>query len=281
MLIDNLEQNTTETNTEITTDSGILEGQQQQETVLEKTDGGEASWLNTYKEKLGEEWNDKYENLIKKFTKEDQLDTVELLKAHRNLEKSFSEKRQAPEKYEVSYAEDLAEYKIDENDELYSEFLTKAKDMNLLNDQVNGILNLLAGHVKKSTELLQQDEAAKAEELKSKTEELKKSIPDFSRRANEIKNFLSSKLDQEEYTAFAASITTEAHIKAVEKLMKLNRDPVIPTHNNNSFVAGSNTVADQISELRQKIAEASRAGDRQREKSLDQQLAVLYEKLYN
>lgn len=258
-----------------------VELENQEETVLEgtsKTEGETEQWLEEYKTKFGDEWSDKHENLIKKFTRDGQLDTVELLKAHRNLEKSFSEKRQAPENYEINYAEDVAEYKIDEGDELYNEFLGKAKEMNLLNDQVNGILNLLAGHVKKSTESLQQEEQLRQEEIKKQTDELKQNIPNFDKRAREIKNFLLTKLEKDEFEAFAGSITSENHMKAVEKLMKMNRDPVVPTPNNN--YSNNNTGEDQISILRQKIAEAARKGDRVTERSLDNELTKIYEKLY-
>lgn len=258
-----------------------VELENQEETVLEgtsKTEGETEEWLQEYKTKFGDEWSDKHENLIKKFTRDGQLDTVELLKAHRNLEKSFSEKRQAPETYEINYAEEVAEYKIDEGDELYNEFLGKAKEMNLLNDQVNGILNLLAGHVKKSTESLQQEEQLRQEEIKKQTDELKQNIPNFDKRAREIKNFLLTKLEKDEFEAFAGSITSENHMKAVEKLMKMNRDPVVPTPNNN--YSNNNTGEDQISILRQKIAEAARKGDRATERSLDNQLSQIYEKLY-
>lgn len=258
-----------------------VELENQEETVLEgtsKTEGETEEWLQEYKTKFGDEWSDKHENLIKKFTRDGQLDTVELLKAHRNLEKSFSEKRQAPENYEINYAEDVAEYKIDEGDELYNEFLGKAKEMNLLNDQVNGILNLLAGHVKKSTESLQQEEQLRQEEIKKQTDELKQNIPNFDKRAREIKNFLLTKLEKDEFEAFAGSITSENHMKAVEKLMKMNRDPVVPTPNNN--YSNNNTGEDQISILRQKIAEAARKGDRVTERSLDNELTKIYEKLY-
>lgn len=275
-LLDNLETNV-EPVENVENVEGVETETETEGKVLEKTDGGE-DWLNAYKEKFGDEWSEKHENLIKKFTRDGKLDEVELLKAHRNLEKSFSEKRQAPEKYEITYAEDVADFKIDENDELYGEFLTKAKEMNLLNDQVNGILNLLASHVKKSNEVLQQEQVSSQEELKQKAEELKKSIPDFNRRATEIKNFLTSKLDKEEYEAFAGSITSEKHMRAIEKLMEMNRDPVVPTHNNT--YSSKQSVADQIGELRSKIEEARRNGDRSKEISLNKQLETIYDKLY-
>jgi hypothetical protein len=257
-----------------------------QEQVLEgtsKTEGQEEQpkedWLESYKSKIGEEWSDKHENLIKKFTKDGQLDTIELLKAHRNLEKSFSEKRQAPEKYEVVYDEEVSDFKIDENDELYSEFLGKAKEMNLLNDQVNGILNLLANHVKKSSAVLEQEEQLKQQEITKKAEELKQTIPNFDKRAKEIKNFLLTKLDKDEFAAFANGITSETHMRAVEKLMEMNRDPVIPTPNNT--YTQTDGVKDQIRDIRNKINEAAKNNDIKTQRQLDAQLYELYQKMYN
>jgi hypothetical protein len=207
---------TQEENTEINTEVTQVETQAETtDTQPENTD-----YLSKYKEKLGEEWNEKYENIIKKFSKDGDLDTIEILKAHRNLEKAFSEKRQAPEKYEITYQEDLEDYKIDENDELYTDFLSKAKEMNFTNEQVNGIVNLLSNHMKKNTDIISQEEELSKQELVKRTEEIKKSIPNFDKRSTDIKNFLLSKLDKEEFSAFASSITTEAHMKAVEKLMK-------------------------------------------------------------
>lgn len=246
-------------NTEITT-----------ETTQEQQD-----WLNDFKTGLGEEWNDKYENLIKKFSKDNKLDTVELLKAHRNLEKSFSEKRQAPEKYEITYEEGLEDFKIGEDDGLYQNFISKSKELNLTNDQANGLINMISSYLKDTSIEMSELEKVNAEETAKRDAEIIKSIPNYAERKNEINNFLQSKLSPEEVEGLKGVVKTPAALNAIEKLMKLNRDPVIPVSPSKSGFGGDDFDA-KITELR-KSRDSAHPMDQSK---IDKMIEQLYKEKY-
>jgi hypothetical protein len=222
------EQEVTETNTEVSTN--------------EETEQ-EAGFFDTFKEYMGEDFDPKYENTYKKFEKDGDLDKNEILKAYRNLEKSFSEKREAPESYEVEYSEDISEdYRFKDDSDLSVKFTETAKELNITNEQYSGIMNMMGKYV-------EETETANFEAQKAGIEEMKKSIPDLDNRVNGIKDFLGSVLDNEQIEAISSSITTEKGITALEEFMKLNRDPVIPRNNNDEESKGEGW-KEQASELR-------------------------------
>lgn len=231
----------TSTEENVTTEENVVN--ENVETTTETTETAESlGFLDNFKEYMGEDYNDKYENTYKKFEKDGDLDTNELFKAYRNLEKSFSEKREAPESYEVTYGEDITDdFKFTEESELLNKFTETAKELNVTQEQYNGIMNMMAGFI-------QSDAQAQAEAQQNAINELKNNIPDFNGRVEKINGFLQSKLDESEYNALAGAVTNESAMKAVEKLMKLNRDPSIPQPKSTPVV-DRNTMQDQLNDL--------------------------------
>ena len=221
----NTENENTEVNTESTentTENVITENNTTTDTTTE-----EVKFLDGFKEYMGEDWDDKFENTYNKFDKDGELDANALLKSYRNLEKSYATKNEAPENYEAVYSEDISEdFHFDTEADLVKQFSSTAKDLNLTNDQYNGILNMMAGYS-------EGDIKAQAEAQEQNITELKQNIPNFQERANKIEGFLQQELkDADEINAISAAVTSEKGMIAIEKLMKNSRDTIIPIPNN-------------------------------------------------
>ena len=197
------------------------------ETVDTETSENEEklSFLDEFKNYMGEEYDPKFENTYKKFEKDGDLDKNALFKAYRNLEKSFSEKREAPENYEIEYGEDIEEqFRLNDDSELYQTFEKTAKELNITNDQYKGLMTMMSKYVQEDTknQLEAQEKAIK---------EMKQSIPNFDERASAANDFLQSKLEEKKYNALAKAIIDQDGLEAIEDLMKMNRDPVVPRGN--------------------------------------------------
>lgn len=217
----------------------------------------EKSKLEQFKEYLGEEYNDKYENLYNKFLNEEgNLDEFNLLKSYRNLEKSFSEKRGAPEEgYKVEYNEDIEEdFQFKEDDGLMNNFTETAKELGLSNEQYNGIVNMMAGFVKEETQNAQKQQEEQEKQFKDQISK----IENFKERAVKIDNYLKSNLDENGYKQLKSSITSEDGMKAIETLMQKSKDHSInPKPNTIDFDSGEDKLEKLISEKNKAFQEGN------------------------
>lgn len=183
------------------------------------------SFLDEFKNYMGEDYDPKFENTYKKFEKDGDLDKNALFKAYRNLEKSFSEKREAPENYEIEYGDDIEEqFRLNDESELYQTFEKTAKELNITNDQYKGLMTMMSKYV-------QEDAKNQLEAQEKAIKEMKQSIPNFDERASAANDFLQNKLDENKYNALAKAIVDQDGLEAIEELMKMNRDPVVPRGN--------------------------------------------------
>jgi hypothetical protein len=134
---------------------------------------------------------------------------------------------------------------------------------------------MISGYLKEtSTEMAELDKIS-AEETAKRDAEIIKSIPNYAERKNEINNFLNSKLTAEEVDGLKGVVKTPAALSAIEKLMKLNRDPVIPVSPSKSGFGGDDFDT-QITELR-KSRDSAHPMDQAK---IDKMIEQLYKQKY-
>jgi hypothetical protein len=176
------------------------------------------------------------ENVPEKFwdnnTKSVRNDDV--LKSYNELSGRFGSFTGAPEAYEFSLNEQLAEkgVELDSENPLITKFTEMAKESNMSQDMANQLVNMFVeGQYADSL-------AAEDAETTRISEEMGKLGDNAQQRVDNISNWAKANLSPEQVEGLGDATTTAAGVMAVEALIAKSRNAPM----NNQDMAGANTV---------------------------------------
>ena len=162
------------------------------------------------------------ENVPEKFwdneTKSVKHDSV--LESYNNLESRFGAFTGAPEAYEFSLSEELAEkgINLDLENPLITQFQEMAKESNMSQDMANQLVNMFVEG--QYADVLGAQEA----EESRVAEEMSKLGDNAQQRLNNIENWARANLNKEQAEGLAEMATTAASVQAIEALIAKSRN---------------------------------------------------------
>jgi len=162
------------------------------------------------------------ENVPEKFwdneTKSVKHDSV--LESYNNLESRFGAFTGAPEAYEFSLSEELAEkgVNLDLENPLITKFQEMAKESNMSQDMANQLVNMFVEG--QYADVLGAQEA----EESRVAEEMSKLGDNAQQRLNNIENWARANLNKEQAEGLAEMATTAASVQAIEALIAKSRN---------------------------------------------------------
>lgn len=157
--------------------------------------------------------------LLPKYATEDrnQEEAIsEQAKAYVELQKQFGSFTGAPEDYEISLSEELADkgIQIAEDDSMLEAFKERAKEMGINQEGFNGLVNLYA----------EQQLAEQMAMEDHKAEEMKQLGANADRRIQNINDWGRANLDEETFAGLEEAATSAAAVKAIEALISKTRN---------------------------------------------------------
>ena len=162
------------------------------------------------------------ENVPEKFwdneTKSVKHDAV--LESYNNLESRFGAFTGAPEAYEFSLSEELAEkgVNLDLENPLITQFQEMAKESNMSQDMANQLVNMFVEG--QYADVLGAQEA----EESRVAEEMSKLGDNAQQRLSNIENWARANLNKEQAEGLAEMATTAASVQAIEALIAKSRN---------------------------------------------------------
>jgi len=162
------------------------------------------------------------ENVPEKFwdneTKSVKHDSV--LESYNNLESRFGAFTGAPEAYEFSLSEELAEkgINLDLENPLITKFQEMAKESNMSQDMANQLVNMFVEG--QYADVLGAQEA----EESRVAEEMSKLGDNAQQRLSNIENWARANLNKEQAEGLAEMATTAASVQAIEALIAKSRN---------------------------------------------------------
>jgi len=157
----------------------------------------------------------------------------DVLKSYNELSSRFGAFTGAPEAYEFTLSEQLAEngIELDLENPLISQFTEMAKESNMSADMANKLINMFVEG--QYADSLGADEA----ETARVSSEMEKLGDNAVQRVSNITNWAKANLTPEQVEGLQEATTTAAGVQAVEALIAKSRNA--PMQNNNVSDAGS------------------------------------------
>lgn len=139
--------------------------------------------------------------------------TAEQAKAYKELSGKFGAFTGAPEEYEIALSEELTELGVtmDKEDPMVQEAMKFAKESNMSQEGLNGMLNLYS---------MQMVAEQKANEEYA-AEQMKALGPQAESRVQNIQQWASKNLDTEMVSALEGMATSAESVKAIERLITM------------------------------------------------------------
>lgn len=149
--------------------------------------------------------------------------TAEQAKAYKELSGKFGAFTGAPEEYEIALSEELTEIGVtmDAEDPMVQEAMKFAKESNMSQEGLNGMLNLYAMQMVAEQKANQEFAA----------EQMKALGPQAESRVNNIQQWASKNLDAETKTALEGMATSAEAVKAIERLITMSRSAPVDVDN--------------------------------------------------
>lgn len=152
--------------------------------------------------------------------------TTEQAKAYTELSSKFGAFTGAPEDYEISLSEELTESGItmDKDDPMVQEAMKFAKESNMSQDGLNGMLNLYA------MQLASEQQA----DVDFKAEQMNALGPQGESRIKNIQQWAGKNLDPEMVSNLENMATSVESVKAIERLISMTRGAPVDADDTNA-----------------------------------------------
>lgn len=190
---------------------------------------------------------------------------AEQAKAYTELSSKFGAFTGAPESYELAVSEELAEMGVEfkSDDPMVEAAIQFAKDSNMSQDGLNGMLNLYA----------QQQVAEQKANEEYRATQLDALGPNATARVENISQWASKNLDPETVAGLEGMATSAESVKAIERLISMTRgQPVNPSDANNN----SGSSAEDV-----RAMQFEKDGNGNRRINTDPEFKARYHKLRN
>lgn len=149
--------------------------------------------------------------------------TTEQAKAYNELSGKFGAFTGAPEEYAIALSEELTEAGVtmDKDDPMVEAAMKFAKDSNMSQEGLNGMLNLYA----------MQMAAEQQADTEYKAEQMKALGPQADSRIQNIQQWASKNLDAETVASLEGMATSVESVKAIERLISMTRGAPVNVDN--------------------------------------------------
>lgn len=158
-----------------------------------------------------------YSFVLDKYRAEGRSDAdsvTEQAKAYNELQGKFGAFTGAPDEYEFTIDENLADFVDLKDNPMVEEFSAMAKEMGINNEAASKLINLYA-----------TNQMAEAESVEAyRDDQLKELGPEGQKRLGDVDAWARSNLDPDQYEGFKGLVTDAASVAAVEAMISKTRN---------------------------------------------------------